>query len=171
MSKSKKKEIVDLGHMLAGKEEGKILSENPLKEAKTIFELTTMLNNWHETFRQGASGNQQKYAEARDARKFFEEKQWVPLDYHNGKIQKLEADNQKLTDKINNMAIDFGVLSRELATAKDFRDLAEKRSTDLFKRIWEAQKILTQWGGTRFAESLVEKLRTVLALPEEETEK
>lgn len=87
-------------------------------------------------------------------------------------VSKAMQGNIDIYEEVNN------ALKEKLATAKqdaekwkDLNELAEKRSADLFKRIWEAQKILTQWGGTRFAESLVEKLRTVLALPEEETEK
>ncbi len=52
------------------------------QKAKTIKELEKDLEQWRKLFSQGAGGNQEAYAKARDMRPRFEEDKWIRLEDH-----------------------------------------------------------------------------------------
>lgn len=58
-------------------------------KAKSISEIVQKRNQWLEDFKNGALGNQEAYARARDNRPLFEfHSKWVPLE----EVQKLDAN-------------------------------------------------------------------------------
>jgi len=50
------------------------------KHAKSSREIERVIVQWRETFRKGAMGNQEAYAEARDTREELERSQWVRVE-------------------------------------------------------------------------------------------
>jgi hypothetical protein len=55
-------------------------------QTKTLAQLFKEYGDWKQTFRQGALGNQEAYAKARDTRKYFEETKWVDVDVLKQKV-------------------------------------------------------------------------------------
>lgn len=65
------------------------------KNAKTVAELFREYDEWKQIFRDGAMGNQEAYAKARDTRGYFENGKWVRVSDLLGKEEKREAWNER----------------------------------------------------------------------------
>jgi len=110
-------------------------------KAKTIYELMQARKEWLQDFSDGALGNQEAYARARDTRYLFEQGvKWVPLkesqeaikEVHKDYIEEYEA-RAKLKQKI-------AEVNKILDDFSDFYSAHYERNTKILEHLREVLK-------------------------------